>query len=205
MIVLHAVVPADSTEGVARRLQRHEAGPIAVLYEETAGSPSPDRAAVLEHGRRIVRLADAVPLLPMRYGTTVHDLDELRAVSAERAEAWSRRLSGLVGRRELVVHATVRRNAGTVAESGRDYLRQRMTIIQQQDRALEEARALVDRWADETRVLPDRERLAVLVREGDIDAVRHVLDAWGRAHDDVLVTVTGPWPPFSFCEDGEPA
>ncbi|MGY2877027.1 hypothetical protein ACVW00_004217 [Marmoricola sp. URHA0025 HA25] len=204
MIVLHAVVPADEDELHEEPLRRHDAGPVSVLYEETDEAPARDRTAVAEHGRRIVALADRVPLLPMRYGTTVHDVDDLRAVAADRADGWSRRLAQLVGRCELVVHVEVSgSDPDPVVDSGRAYLRRRMAVLQRQDRALAKARSLLARWVEEERVLPDRDRIAVLLRRHDVDAVHHVLDAWGRSRGDLAVTVTGPWPPFSFCEEAD--
>lgn len=207
MIVLHAVVPRDADEIGDERLREYDAGAVKVLYEETDQPPSGVRADVIEHGRRIVALADRVPTLPMRYGTTVADVDELSEVGKEHADAWGQRLARLVDRRELVVHleTATPADADPVVDSGRAYIRRRMARLRRQDLAIDEARTLLGRWAEETRVLPDRERLAVLLRGRDVEPARNVLEAWGRSHDDLTVTLTGPWPPFSFCEEGDPA
>jgi Gas vesicle synthesis protein GvpL/GvpF len=205
VIVLHAVVPRDTDEIGDQRLRAYDAGPVKVLYEETDEAPVGERADVIEHGRRIVALADRVPTLPMRYGTTLADVEELSTVGKEHADAWARRLARLVDRCELVVHLETSSAAGAdpVVDSGRAYLRLRMARLRRQDLAIDEARKLLGRWVEETRVLPDRERLAVLLRRRDVDPARHVLEAWGRSRDDLSVTLTGPWPPFSFCEEGD--
>lgn len=205
MIVLHAVVPHDACGIEDQRLRTYDAGPVKVVYEETDEAPASDRATVLEHGRRVVALADRVPTLPMRYGTTLADISELGPLGKEHADAWSRRLARLVDRCELVVHLETSGSPDPdpVIDSGRAYLRRRMARLRRQDFALDEARHLLGRWAEETRVLPDRERLAVLLRRRDAETASHVLEAWGRSQDDVTVTITGPWPPFSFCDEGD--
>jgi len=202
MIVLHAVVARDAA-AVAPELRHHDAGQVSVLYEEVADPPGRDSEDVVEHGRRVVQLAEHVPLLPMRYGTTVPDLERLRAVAEERAEAWSRRLAELAGRCELVVHLELSPVPAPVAVSGRDYLKARIEDVRRHDRAVDDARMLVGRWTQEVRLLVDGRRLAVLLRREDADHARAALESWGRIRDDLEVTVTGPWPPFSFCEEVE--
>jgi hypothetical protein len=203
MIRLHAVVPRDAAPECDEGLRRHDAGAVTVLYEETAEPPAGTREAVVQHGRRVVALAERVPTLPMRYGTTLGDTDELRAAVEEHADAWSRRLAELTGRCELVVHVDVTTDRSPVpggGGSGRAYLRRRMAELQRHDRAIGGARALLAASSEDLRLLPDGRRLAVLVRREHADAVREAVVAWGRDQADVEVDVTGPWPPFSFCE-----
>ena len=202
MIRLHAVVPRDSARAYDGRLRRHDAGAVSVLYEETTEPPTGTRSAVVEHGRRVVALAERVPTLPMRYGTTLDDTDELRSTADAHADAWSRRLAQLAGRCELVVHVDVTPDRPPVpgGGSGRAYLRRRMAELQQRDRAMADARSVLRTWAEDVRPLPDSRRLAVLVRRQDADAARKSVLAWGRLHEELDVAVTGPWPPFSFCE-----
>lgn len=204
MIVLYAVVPRG-VEVVAPGLCGHDAGPVTVVYEETATPPSPSRDAVAEHGRRIVALADRGPLLPMRYGTTLPGMAELRSIGVDHGDAWRRRLDRLAGRRELVVHVAAADVAPPVDGSGRAYLQWRLRAVRRQDHAVEKARELVLPWADDLRLLPDRRRLAVLVRIGDADRVRDAVAVYAAAHPDLELVVTGPWPPFSFCEEAEPS
>jgi hypothetical protein len=203
MIVLHAVVPRDVGDVADLHLRGHTAGAVTVLYEEADDPPASSRDAVLEHGRRVVALADRTPLLPIRYGTTLPDVDELRAVAAERAGDWSRRLDELAGKCELVVHVEPLDHPARAVESGRAYLEQRIGQITRQERAVDDVRQVLGPFATEDRLLPDRRRLAVLVDRDDADAVRDSVTAWARGESDLDVTVTGPWPPFSFSEDAE--
>jgi hypothetical protein len=201
VIVLHAVIPRPADGAAAHGLREHVAGEVSVLYTQGEGRPSISREAVLEHGTRIVRLAKRGPVLPIRYGTAVPDLDELAVVAEENADAWARVLARLAGHCELLVHvdaadADERHRPG---ESGRDYLRRRTATLQRRARAIEEVEGLLAPWAREVRVLPDGRRIAVLVRQEDAGAARDaVVDA--ATYDDGLV-VTGPWPPFSFCDE----
>lgn len=203
MIRLHAVVPRGAASEDDWGLRRHDAGAVTVLYEETVEPPAGTRAAVVEHGRRVVALADRVPVLPMRYGTTLDDAEELSAVAEGHADAWGRRLAQLAGRCELVVHVDVatRQDPAPADGSGRAYLRRRMAHVRRQDDALEDVRTVMSRWSEELRILPDGNRLAVLVSRADADVTRAIVEAWGRSQADLDVAVTGPWPPFSFCEE----
>ena len=204
MILLHAIVPRDAAVPDAR-LRRHDAGQVAVLYEQRDEPPPSDRDGVLAHGLRVVALAEQVPVLPVRYGTTMAGTEELGAVAEQHADAWSRRLVQLTGRCELVVHVDLTgRNdepdAGPADGSGRAYLLRRMEAVRRQDRALDDLRAVLAPWSEESRLLTDRRRLAALVLRADADAASAAIAEWARDRDRVEVLVTGPWPPFSFCE-----
>jgi hypothetical protein len=205
MLVLHAVVPAWPKVVETGGLQVHKAGAVAVLYDETPEAPAPGRDAIIGHGLRIVELAEHGPVLPIRYGTTVASADELATLTGEHADEWTRRLISLRGRCELLVHVQAP-DAGPrhPGMSGRDYLRRRVAALQQQDESLDEVRDLVGPWADETRTLPDRTRVAALVDRDDAGAVRDAVTGWAQQRPEVEVAVTGPWPPFSFCEELDP-
>jgi hypothetical protein len=201
MILLHAMAPRDAAEVGVSELRTHDAGGVAVRYEETA--PASDRTALLAHGQRVVALVERVPLLPIRYGTTLPSVDELRAVVTEHADGWRRQLARLAGRSELVVHLDPATRAETTQpdESGPAYLHRRMAQVQRQDRALDDVRALLAPWSVDTCLLTDRRRLAVLVERLDVDAACEAVAEWGLPQPDLDVLVTGPWPPFSFCEE----
>ena len=78
----------------------------------------------------------------------------------------------------------------------------RMAVLEHGTRIV---RNLLDRWARDVRALPDGRRIAVLVRCEDAPAVRDAVVESAVHHDDVEVIVTGPWPPFSFCEETQPS
>jgi hypothetical protein len=184
---------------------RRDVGPVTVLYEETAEAPSQARSAIVEHGQRIVALAERVPMLPIRYGTTVADDDELLELVGMHVDEWSRRLAQLAGRCELVVHLDLRDVAPRTGpiESGRAYLEARRERLRRHDDAVADVRRVLAPWADESRLLPDGRRLAVLVERTEAAAAREAVATWGDEQPDIAVVVSGPWPPFSFCEEPE--
>jgi hypothetical protein len=57
-------------------------------------------------------------------------------------------------------------------------------------------------WLREARQLPalGADRLAVLVPDAEADNARTCLERWAGDHPELELAVTGPWPPFSFCE-----
>jgi hypothetical protein len=201
MIVLTAVVPRGALPPDTD-VDGRDIGPVTVLYEEVSDAPPPGRSAILEHGRRIVDLAELMPLLPMRYGTTVADSEELVELAGPRADEWSRRLAHVAGRCELVVHVDLPEVTAPPgpAQSGRAYLEARMTRLRRHERALAEVRRVLASWTEETRVLPDGRRLAVLLDKGDAEAARLALNAWGE-ESGTATSISGPWPAFSFCEE----
>lgn len=69
--------------------------------------------------------------------------------------------------------------------------------------AVEDLTEALSCWAREHRELPwpSPARLAVLVDLHDVEASRASLAAWADGHPGIRLDVTGPWPPFSFCED----
>lgn len=206
MILLHAIVPREATVLPDAELRSHAAGDVAVLYEHRDEPPPSDRTAVLAHGRRVVALAERMPVLPVRYGTTLTSREELFAVAEEHATAWSRRLAQLTGRCELVVHLELDERTDEPAEdaadgSGRAYLLRRTEAVRRQDRALDDLRAVLAPWSEETRLLTDQRRLAVLVLRTDADAACAAVADWAADRADVETLVTGPWPPFSFCDE----
>ncbi|MBO9520836.1 MAG: GvpL/GvpF family gas vesicle protein [Nocardioidaceae bacterium] len=192
----------------------HRAGSLAVLHAEVAGEepgeePGEDEtheAAMVVDGQRLVRLARQVTLLPVRYGSRVADLPELEALVADHRDAWERRLAAVEGCAELLVRVGEPAVRAERPVSGHEYLRQRARALEQGERRWDGLVELVRPWARELRVLSAHRRLAALVSREQVPEAREAVGAWAGEHPEIDVTVTGPWPPFSFCEeprDGE--
>jgi len=202
MILLHAVTRALPDGADIDRMRARTAGSVTVLHEHVDGPPVATRAAVVDHGRRIIRLAECRPVLPMRYGTTVDSVPELDALIAEHAENWDRRLTAVDGHCELLVHVDFPTDDdGDAAATGREYLLRRSAQLRQRDQTWHALEEVVRPSCRETRALTDGRRLAVLVPRDDVDRLRSAVATWASAHPDLRVAVTGPWPPFTFCED----
>ena len=203
MIVLHAVIWPQPEETVVQGLTVHRQGPLGVLFEESSEPPAATREAVLAHGRRIAAIAEHRALLPMRYGTVAADLEALDALATEHADAWFRRLCAVEGHAEMLVHAAATAAPTGRAASGREHLRRRAEALHEYDRTWQALEDLARPWSDELRRLPDGDRMAVLVPTSDVDPFRESVAAWAAEHPAVHAAVTGPWPPFSFCEEPE--
>lgn len=204
-LVLYAVVPADVD--VPEELDMLRGDRVAVLHTEHDAAPPMDRDAVLTFGRTIEGIARAGTALPMRFGTTVSDLEELRLLIAEHEEAWAARLDAVAGCAELIVHVQVPGGADPEqaghAPSGREYLQRRAEALRSQDALRDEVRDVLRPWLRDARPLPGigADRLAVLVPSAEAAGARARLERWAAGRSDVEIAVTGPWPPFSFCED----
>ena len=201
---LYAVTPIDTA--VPTGLDTLEGNVVAVVHAEQEPATPSDRDAVLAFGRTIQQIAQRGPALPMRYGTTVSDLTELRLLIAEHEEAWSARLTTVGDCCELIVHLggaprTVPRPALTEL-SGRDYLMQRAEAVRGRDAVHDELHAVVRPWLREARTLAGArsDRVALLVPRDAATSARSRLEQWAADRPDLELAVTGPWPPFSFCE-----
>jgi len=204
MNTLYAVIPIDAAVPVG--LDVLEGNSVAVVYSEQPPGAASDRDAVLAFGRTVEQIARERPALPMRFGTTVADLTELRLLIAEHEETWSARLSAVGDCCELIVHldgapGSVPRPALTEL-SGRDYLRSRSEAVRSRDAVHDELHAVLRPWLRETRTLPGArsDRVAMLVPRDAATPARTRLESWAAERNDLEVAVTGPWPPFSFCE-----
>jgi hypothetical protein len=135
----------------------------------------------------------------MRYGSVVPDRDALHALVEEHHEEWHALLHALEGRVELIVHLPEPDvpPAPAPGDSGRGYLEARAAAVHAQEAQLDELRRLDG--VDEVRALR-RRRASLLVATSAADDVRRRLAAPGRSGETLVVT--GPWPPFSFCEGG---
>jgi hypothetical protein len=164
--------------------------------------PEPTRTELVVHWRVIQEAAAHAPVLPVRFGTAVASLDELRGVVAAREEAWSARLSQLRGDVEVIVHLRLPPAASSTAvASGADYLQQRVREAHTKDALRADLCGLLDHLVNEQQPLPARggERLALRLPADAVGGVREAITSWADARSDVDgVSITGPWPPFSF-------
>ena len=208
-VVLYAVTDAQESDLPAELpfLQRLACGPVAAVYEEREAPLPRDRESMLEFAAGVRTLAEHLPLLPVRYGTEVADVDALAELLAENADTWRGRLDVVRGHVELVVHvsepeAPVPTPSG--GGSGREYLLSRAAVLRHETSLVEEVERALGETARECRALRDvgrGVRVACLVPEDGRRAFDSALASWVGARDGRHVEVTGPWPPFSFTEE----
>ena len=203
-LVLYAVIPAEVTQpddlGVLRRPH------VAVVHREEPAPAAAAPEAVLAFGQTIERIAERGPALPIRFGTTVSGLDELHRIAEEHEGSWATRLLVVAGHCELIVHVRVHGGAERATHRGlrgREYLRRRAMATHARSAAHDGIREVLGARLREHRVLGigDVDRLAALVPSAAADEVRADLERWAAETPDIELSVTGPWPAFSFCEE----
>ena len=198
---------------------------MADVNEEDLSETSALAVLARRHDEVVRKVFDLGPVLPLRFGTVVADEDGAHRLLEHYAAAARRRLAHLDTHREWGVRLT-REAPGPDADtgeqeraeraqmSGTSYLAARREALQRGQRAEQETAALVQRVEEalsEYAVdvahrgaagsgsggLAD---LAYLVPEGRQSAF---LDAAERlrkevADEQLLLDLTGPWPPYSF-------
>lgn len=198
---LHAVVRAvqpDEFEG---------------LVPEADGAVPPRLADLLrEHNQVVQAVFAAAAVLPMRFGTAVHSADDMQAYLSLHADAIGQQLSRLRGHAEWGVkwrrQPTAEPSPRPADPSGRGYLRRRHQQLHDERAA---GRLHQDRVERLHRQLA---ALAAAVRPdegtaGGMETGCAYLIPFDRqeqfvstvqADDSGSVRLTGPWPPYSFCE-----
>ena len=183
-------------------------GGVAALYEERDGRPSADREELLAFGGRVTEISATVPTLPVRFGTVLAGLTELRDLLEERQAEWLERLSVVAGHVEVLVdvrdeHAPlpahpVRGEPG----AGREYLMSRAAARRHAEAVLEDLEEQLGPHCSELRRLRDSGeiRVACLVPSDGVEKLRAAIDSWAGPQQGLRVRTSGPWPPFSFTE-----
>jgi hypothetical protein len=180
-------------------------GDLAMVVGPAQGTTS--REDALSYGRTVEQVASAVDVLPFRYGTTVADTDEARALLRERGSAWAARLQKVEGCAELAIRATPPAPDQERAESGAEHLGRLVSRSRLLNAAEGELGELLTGRCRVVRRLAGHEdlKLSCLVERTSVEPVRSVLEEWASTREDLEVSVTGPWAPYSFVADGEDA
>lgn len=178
-------------------------GELAMIVGPTP--PTSSREDALAFGRTVERIASSVDVLPFRYGTTVADADEARVLLREHGGAWAARLQKVEGCAELAIRAARPPADEQRAESGADHLNRLVSRSRELDAAEGEVSELLAGRCRVVRRLAhhDELKLSCLVERPSVEPVRSVLREWASARHDLVVSVTGPWAPYSFVADGE--
>jgi len=199
-LLLYAVVPRDAR--VPDGFGVLHGNRTAVVHAEQEVALATDREAVIAFGRAVQRIARDGPALPMRYGAAAAGLEELRLLIAENEEAWAARLAAVAGCCELIVHLVHPPAAEprvAVAELGRDHPARGLGA---HDAVRDELRAVLSPWLREARSLTvaASDRIAVLVPLAQEAHARTRIERWAAERPGLQIEITGPWPPFSFCD-----
>ena len=196
--------------GIAGEPLRFVAGAgLAAVVGELARAPRASIAAFRRHDAVVRALACKLPaILPVRFGTCLGGVEELRDVLEARANPLRAALRRVRGRVQMTLRGVdnartppARPSAGASATSGRAYLRSRALAAarEHEQHSLAPLLPAVSRWV----------RAEKIERRAGIASVHHLVPrgcvaAYARAMHrtaeaaGVRMTLTGPFPPYAF-------
>ena len=206
MITLYAVTwRADTPDLGEDELGVLADGDLAMVVGPAPATTS--REDALAHGRIVEEVASAVDVLPIRYGTTATDTDEARSLLREHGPAWAARLQKVEGCAELAIRVAPSAADEVRAASGAEHLAQLVSRSRLLNAAESELGDLLTGRCRVVRRLVGHEelKLSCLVERAQVEPVRSELEEWGASRDDLMISVTGPWAPYSFVADGQDA
>jgi hypothetical protein len=198
---------------------------MAVISQTDLGTVPLSRDNLLCHERVIEALMSARAVLPTRFGTTAESAERLQKALETNGAGYSRNLDRVRGRVEIALRvgwepaeeAPAARPRVSEAASGRGYmlalLKQTQASQRQRDDAETLAAALTAGLHDLAdgiveKVLPTPKLLlkaAYLVRREDVPEAKRRIEALRAAHPNLAILATGPWPAYSFVEEGNAA
>jgi hypothetical protein len=212
MIYVYAIAEGVSSVGDLAGVQGEpivavQIGDASVLIGEVATRPSLDADALRAQDAVVRALHDrASALLPMRFGTTSADRDDLLKTMGGRADLM-RRLAAVRGCEQMVVRVLgsedeTTEQAPAAASSGTEYLLARAKR-RAPGPALDALAAGVAALAKEVRVEPAGQPGLIgsvyhLVERGRAGEYRDAIDRLAREMPDVRVLVSGPAPAYAF-------
>ena len=216
-ICLRPEQPLPLPLGLAEATQLVAVGDVAALIETGVDLEALQRDeprllnAVLSHDRVICELFQAMPVLPLRFGTQIASLDHLKAHLASQGADYAAQLTALQGKVEYQIKLVAAAlEPAPLAEglTGREYFLAKKQRLQDQTAAQEQQQQelgeALERFhqlyqpcleaegpAGEARVylLVDRSAIATLERQ--VDEVRSHLIHW-------QLILSEPLPPYHF-------
>jgi hypothetical protein len=205
-----ATADAGRLRGVAHeRLETVRVGRFTAVIGRLRAVPYPTDAVVRRYDRVMRELWRRTPaIVPVRFGTTARDLDDLVAMVRDRDRVVQRRLTLVRNRAQMTVRLLAPEAAGTSpaprparyrGRTGTDYLRARQQ--EQSVPALAPLRSAVRRWTREERI-EKRGRIASvyhLVPKASTGPYKAALERAARDAG-VRVIVSGPFPPYAFAD-----
>jgi hypothetical protein len=159
---------------------------LRAVVSDLDNGPPTDEASLWAYERVVERLMAATTVLPARFGTTAQADEEIAAMLAERRSELTETLARVREAVEFAVHAPAPPHVlKDAARTGTAYMQRLLS----QDQRIRDLDAAAGRLIRATRRITHG--TAYLV--GQADADEFVASA-----RELELTVTGPWPPYSF-------
>ena len=142
-------------------------------------------------------------ILPARFGTTFSDADALAASLSGAAARLRPRLERVRGFVELAVRVRGPVVATRTPLHGRDYLEMKRSRRRDRESIAQRTLVPLNRLAAESRHHESTGDGAVisasyLVRQGDVPRFADQVRLLQQEHEELLLSCTGPWAPYSF-------
>lgn len=207
-VVLGIHLRKEDVDSVAKAMKVGDLFASAVEVDEDR--PLADRDLLLDVAAVRAKLLDRATFVAVRYGFSVHDENELAAKCHERTPKWRELLVAHRNEVEMTLKAPATAPAARPNrrdfESGSAYLRAlyaatyAVDVDPQFRTHIEQTlvpRATQHRWMRDSNSV----ELAMLVRRGDIDAIRIAGENLRAEFSTVPFLLSGPWPLEVFASD----
>jgi Gas vesicle synthesis protein GvpL/GvpF len=180
---------------------------VAVVsrHADPPGEPALD--ALWVHERVIEQIMAERAVLPMRFGSRLDGDDELRELLAARQEEFLAALDRVRGRVEVGVRAMRPLGAPPAAPppaaSGREYVDAKLADARRVEREAsvlhEPLAGLAVAVSRQPARSPDELlRASYLIDTAALARFRGAVERLQRAHPEMAILCTGPWPPYAF-------
>jgi hypothetical protein len=172
-------------------------------------APVPTVALLRVHDRIVAALAARGTVLPMRFGTTIGSEGELRGLLEDRSEEFERSLARVRGRVEFGARAVWDAPESPPAGSdGRAFMQAKLDRRLAARRSAERLHAPLAELAAESvcRLVPAPDTAftaAYLVERTRVGELERQAGRLDDTSERLHLTVSGPWPPYSFAEAPE--
>jgi Gas vesicle synthesis protein GvpL/GvpF len=211
VIYLYAITEAGAdplaSPGLAEAPVRvRGVGGVAALYSEHE-QPwlAPDPAALWRHDQVIEAAMERGAVLPVRFGTTFADTDALESALVPQAPRFARQLERVRGCVELAVRVGLPPSVPEVPRGGRDYVELRLKDNRARAQAAERTLVPLNELAVRSwHATEGAETLkaSYLVRAHQVDRFAEEVRELQERNDELSLSCTGPWPPYSFVDEG---
>jgi hypothetical protein len=222
-IYVYGIVPSDTDLTDERGIRDEEVfavteGRLSALCSSVERETLvPNEEDLWAHERVLESAMERGPVLPARFGSFFPDPPGVIDVLSERGEAFEKRLSALDGKAEIGIRAflaSLRDSDLPESTDGRSYMMNRLAQRKAEEEEIARARelwervhAFVDGAYVEHRVtfVPNRMvafSATYLVESESADEFVDKIDE-NELPDEVELFFTGPWPPYSFVDEGD--
>jgi len=210
VIYLYAITDRPGTPLPRISLREVAAGGLAAVFPGRTPDVDPSMEALWAHEEVVEALMHDRAVLPMRFGTCLPDEAAVHALLEGRHREFQRMLDDVRGRVELGVRVagTPAVAAGGPASTGAEYMAQRLGARREAQQIAEAVHTPLARIAErsttqQARGGRDLMTASYLLPDDRIGRFTRRIQELQRAHPELALTCTGPWPPYSFVEEPE--